>query len=400
MRILIVSNLYPPHYLGDYELLCYYTSEWLLERGHKVHVLTSSYKSKTALEERGVYRELELYIPFGQKASLSRGKRKRTYKVNYERTKERLKQIQPELVFVWSLLRLTAASVAAAQDGKYKIVFAINDDSLHSYVAAHRGEGVGQFLRYVIDRTFYRKITLLDIKFDHAVCISESLKSKLIKEDVPVENAKVIHQGLTVENFPIKKNFGRLNSPIRLFTFGQILEYKGIHLSITALNILMQECQESFHFYIIDNGDKNDTYLSRLHGYAQYLEISSNIHFISDISYEFSSQIFYDHDIFLFTSLRSEPLGAYHLEAMATGSPIISVKGGGSGEFLINEENCLIFDPNKERDLVRQIKWIVQDEELRMKIIRNARKMVETEFTVEKYVSEMEAFLEFVHQKK
>ena len=43
MRILVISNLYPPHALGGYEQRCRETVESLRQRGHSVQVLCSSY---------------------------------------------------------------------------------------------------------------------------------------------------------------------------------------------------------------------------------------------------------------------------------------------------------------------------------------------------------------------
>src|SRR6266496_6602900 len=43
MRLLIVTNLYPPYYVGGYELRCAQVAEALHRAGHEVIVLTSTY---------------------------------------------------------------------------------------------------------------------------------------------------------------------------------------------------------------------------------------------------------------------------------------------------------------------------------------------------------------------
>ena len=43
MKILIVTNLYPPHYLGGYEVYCTQVAEALQRAGYQVRVLTSTY---------------------------------------------------------------------------------------------------------------------------------------------------------------------------------------------------------------------------------------------------------------------------------------------------------------------------------------------------------------------
>ena len=48
MKILVVSNLYPPHYVGGYELRCEVAVKALGARGHTVRVLTSNHGVKGA----------------------------------------------------------------------------------------------------------------------------------------------------------------------------------------------------------------------------------------------------------------------------------------------------------------------------------------------------------------
>ena len=43
MNILIVTNLYPPHYLGGYEVHCAQVAEALQGAGYEERVLTSTY---------------------------------------------------------------------------------------------------------------------------------------------------------------------------------------------------------------------------------------------------------------------------------------------------------------------------------------------------------------------
>ena len=43
MKILVLTNLYPPHYVGGYELRCAAITEAMRLRGHEVQVLTSNH---------------------------------------------------------------------------------------------------------------------------------------------------------------------------------------------------------------------------------------------------------------------------------------------------------------------------------------------------------------------
>ncbi|CAA9219086.1 MAG: hypothetical protein AVDCRST_MAG93-370, partial [uncultured Chloroflexia bacterium] len=61
MKVLFVSNLYPPAYIGGYELNCADVAQELRARGHEVLVLTSTYRSDELPErEPGILRHLKM----------------------------------------------------------------------------------------------------------------------------------------------------------------------------------------------------------------------------------------------------------------------------------------------------------------------------------------------------
>ena len=62
MRILVATNLYPPHYIGGYELRCRDIVEGLVKRGHDVYVLTSNYAVGRNVVEGNVYRCFPVFI--------------------------------------------------------------------------------------------------------------------------------------------------------------------------------------------------------------------------------------------------------------------------------------------------------------------------------------------------
>ncbi|MBU1727395.1 MAG: hypothetical protein KJ880_07180, partial [Candidatus Omnitrophica bacterium] len=60
MKILVISNYYPPRVIGGYELACREAVEGLRAKGHEVSVLTSLSYADTDVKEEGVYRLLKL----------------------------------------------------------------------------------------------------------------------------------------------------------------------------------------------------------------------------------------------------------------------------------------------------------------------------------------------------
>ena len=106
--------------------------------------------------------------------------------------------------------------------------------------------------------------------------------------------------------------------------------------------------------------------------------------------------IYREHDIFVFPSKWQEPFGLTHLEAMSSGTPVISTTDGGHGEFLKDGENALVFEKENPGGLAAQISRLIRDNDLARHLAATARAMVEQEFTLKRYVADIEAFLQKV----
>src|SRR5437868_9212139 len=66
MKVLVLTNMYPPHHYGGYELSCRDVMDRFRARGHDVTVLTSTVRVGGVADppderSRGVRRDLQLY---------------------------------------------------------------------------------------------------------------------------------------------------------------------------------------------------------------------------------------------------------------------------------------------------------------------------------------------------
>jgi glycosyltransferase involved in cell wall biosynthesis len=74
-------------------------------------------------------------------------------------------------------------------------------------------------------------------------------------------------------------------------------------------------------------------------------------------------------DAVLFPVSWDEPFGLVPLEAMAVGRPVVATGAGGSGEYLRNGENCLIFSPADDAAaLAGAVKRLAGDGDLRQRL--------------------------------
>src|SRR5205814_8135957 len=65
VKILVLTNLYPPHHAGTYDLRCQSVTELLQLRGHSLLVLTSNHGLNSEQRDGEIHRRLLLNGGFG-----------------------------------------------------------------------------------------------------------------------------------------------------------------------------------------------------------------------------------------------------------------------------------------------------------------------------------------------
>ncbi|NCC66141.1 MAG: glycosyltransferase family 1 protein [Spirochaetia bacterium] len=234
------------------------------------------------------------------------------------------------------------------------------------------------------------KITLEGLDFTYTTSISKLLKRNLLAKKVQVASSRVIYQGIPVEKFPLKEHAGSLHSPIRVLYAGQLHHYKGVHTIFKAMGRLVGDASmPSLHLTVAGKGPEE--YTRELARLSEELNVATS--FIGAVAHEKMSALYQEHDIFVFPSIWEEPFGLTHLEAMASGLPVISTANGGQGEFLVDGRNSLIFKAEDENALKDALKIVITDEGLRKALIHEGRRVVEQSFAFERYVDELEALL-------
>ncbi|MBN2859033.1 MAG: glycosyltransferase family 4 protein [Sphaerochaetaceae bacterium] len=387
MRILIISNLYPPHVLGGYEILCGQVVGHLTARGHEVHVLTSDFRDGTSGED--VTRSLKVYQDFEKSASFMRTARMRTARHNWKETMKLLREREFDVAFIWSLLRLTPASAHAVQRFGLPTVYTFNDENIMSFSYHRFSPSLKQAVHSLLDRLF-PLTTLRGLDFSRTTCISRILKRNLLARGLPVDTSRVIYQGIPVETFPLKDEPGVMKRPARILYVGQLHPYKGVHTIIEALTI-MADREHAVPCSLTIVGKGTEEYTQSLKEKA--FRAPFDVEFTGLIAHDELPAMYRQMDIFIFPSIWEEPFGLTHLEAMASGLPVISTVNGGQGEFLIEGENALTFPPDDPVSLCEQLERLTGDEELYAGLCERGRKTAEEHFSFERYVTDLEELL-------
>ncbi|MGH2728564.1 MAG: glycosyltransferase, partial [Actinomycetota bacterium] len=106
-RILVLTNMYPPHHLGGYELSCWDVMQRLRARGHEVTVLTTRMRVPGVVDPsepaEGVRRDLFFYWDDHRIVKPALRDRVRLERENQAALRSALEASRPEVVSAWNM---------------------------------------------------------------------------------------------------------------------------------------------------------------------------------------------------------------------------------------------------------------------------------------------------------
>lgn len=399
MRILFITNLFPPAVIGGFELECSQTASLLASWGHEVYILTSDYKCNSSSQKFPfpIKRSLKLFLPFEKPPTSSlRFKKWKIGKHNYAEAILAIEEFKPDVVFFWSPLRIGVMPARAAMEKGIPIVWKIGDEVLAGFVPSPLKLTPIGFYRWLFDHVIWRSNTIKGINFTYASCISETTKKNLLKNGVPLDKAVIIHKGIIIKQFPMKDNPGSLSEPIRLLYVGRLHPEKGVDTLIKAVNKAAKKSSQVLTLTIIGTGAEN--YCNELKNIAD--QGKAVVNFVGFMPFDQLSSIYQSHDIFIFPTFGEEGQGSSYLEAMASGLPVIATNHGGHGELLFDGKNALIFPKGNVEALSNQILNLINDESLRKKLSEEGRRYVEKNLILDQTVRSLEKLLYEAYSKK
>src|SRR5579884_755518 len=133
MRVLALTNAYPPHYYGGYELTCRDVMDRFTRRGVSVMVLTSSARRPGVADqtEPTVRRHLHPFWDWNRNQSdtpLSPLSRLRLDRRNRVALRSALDEFDPDVVSVWNMCGMSVSLLTlVAEQGRPVVLTVAND---------------------------------------------------------------------------------------------------------------------------------------------------------------------------------------------------------------------------------------------------------------------------------
>jgi glycosyltransferase involved in cell wall biosynthesis len=410
MKILFLSNFYPPASLGGYDQLCQEVGDALRNCGHDVQVLTSDYRSGALLEPdpKWVHRKLHLEMDLvsSRNAFEFFTKRKRREAESLKALRQTLKQISPDIVVIWGMWNLHRSVCALVEElMPDRTIYYVCDywptlpNQLENYWnAPPRSLMIG--LPKLILKPFALRLLAGEarpvLKLEHVVCCSEYVCKTLKQAGYSLPHAGVLRNGINAEPFLRASKLAEPWSPntsVRLLYFGRLNHDKGAHTAIQAIGLLKKRgLADHIQLTILGSGDSE--YESGLRQMVFDLGVGDRVEFVASVPRDEIPNWLARSDVYLFTSIWPEPMARSVMEAMAAGLLVIGTEVGGQVEMLAHGENSLTFKPEDTQGLADQISRVLHDPQLRLKLAREGQSMVLERFTFERTVSEMEELLQ------
>ncbi len=401
MRILFVSNLYPPNIVGGYEELCCEVASRFSEKGYEVSVLTSCFGGKVAEDpNQKVHQALRLvvgdsiYQPFAGKND----RRNMLHMQNAHALRLVIRDLEPDIIFCWNLFGLERAFFDDLKAFRVPVVLMLTDNWLAgmlnpAFVGSYFEECIlGQKAPTDWPRN-------LGPRFELPSNISAIFGSKFMKDfydasGVVLKNGTVIHNGVSLQNATYHKRAPEtrtIGGVVRLLFAGRIVEMKGVSTAICALSRLIKD-RPAISWKLNIVGDTKDRqYIEELKAMARAEGCLDAIEFQGKVPPDELPNLFSSHDLYLFPSLY-EPFSLTLIHALDSGIPSIVSATGGNLEIVKDGETGVLFQKGNADDMARSILRLVDDNELRIRVSKGAA-LIASQFSTTEMIERMETHL-------
>jgi glycogen(starch) synthase len=388
MRILVLSNLFPPHVLGGYEIACRNVAVALRERKHEVRVLTSHSAVATGDEPSWIKRVMTLdaygpsVLPTPERDNTTSYEACSQFSNTMTLLKE-LQDFQPDVVYVWNLYGIGGLALLdlLEQLGVPWLIHLMDNIPTHlcNYIAP------------LAASLFTREHRALFANAN-AIAMSQQILTELADmAGIRFENPRIVPGWVDATGLPQRETYNA-PSTLRMINFGTLAEHKGTHLIIQATGDLLAEGYRDFHVDLFGIGAPH-----RWIGMTAQHGASRNITFRPALPHHEMLRTLANYDVFLFPTQSREPFGFTAIEAAACGVVPIITQNAGASERLVNHVHAIKIEPNRE-SLAAAMRQLLRGDFDISTIGRRAARFVRQSLSFGKWLNEIEhALRDVVH---
>jgi glycosyltransferase involved in cell wall biosynthesis len=335
VRILALSNLYPPDVQGGYELGCSQVVDALRVRGHDVHVAAAVPRQPVPARAhvRRVFRLVDEWNPHAMGktplvVSMNAAASRLVNAHNVHALTQELDRFGPDVVFVSNILGLGGLGlIACLQFLAVPWVWHLGD-CIPSMLCSRFG-------------VFDRAVPTFASEFSNRlqgsyIVVSQQLRDQIESTGVWLKgDVEVIPYWITGHR-PPPRTQARPEGGLRVMSAGQVTKGKGIDLLVEAVGQLRDSGFPSVKLDIY--GAVDDPYFGSLIG---KLKLEGQVQLCGARPHRELMELYTRYDVFAFPTREREPFGLVPLEAAARGCVPIITRRCGVAEWLVHGVHCL-----------------------------------------------------------
>jgi glycosyltransferase involved in cell wall biosynthesis len=357
--------------------MCRDVVERLRRRGHEVDVLSSAFG------------RLRLYWDGEDVVCPGLLRMARLERANQRALRRALRSARPDVVSVWGMGGLSLGLLSTIARSGLPVVYVVGDDWLVFgrwadcwTRASHEGSRRARLLA----RLLRLPVAPDAIGRTGRFCFVSEFTRRRAEEKGGVElgDAQVVPAGIDPADFPPADPDPR-PWRWRLLCVGRVDPRKGFATAIEALPRVPAKTTLT----IVGPGTRHREDLRRLAG---RLGVGERVAW-TQVDRSELREHYRAADVLLFPSTEPEGFGLVPLEAMACATPVVATALGGSGEYLVHEENCLVIPPADPEALSAALARLSDDQALRGRIVAGGLKTAAV-FTVDRLADELECIHE------
>ncbi len=400
MKIIIISDDFPPKSSGGAAIIAYNQAFALRDSGYEVVVLTTVENRLEIGEsvENGI-RIIRIYSKYNP--------RYRSYLSLYNpfilsNVRENLKKEKADIIHFHNIhYHFSYRSIALAS--RYSKVLFI---TIHDSMSFHYSKLFPDFPYEIPVKSYrislWRQLKDFRFRFNpfkniiirhylkiprKIFSVSNALKKAL--NDNGIDNVEVVHNGIDVNKWiadaqsieDFKKTHNLLNKKIIMFC-GRLSRAKGGKLIIHC----MPEILRSFPDVVLLIVGEKDIEASNMLAIAKRLDIDKQVVFTGKLSRNSIINAYGACDMVIVPSLCFDWFPTVNLEAMVMRKPIVATCFGGSNELVENGKTGYIINPYHDREIVESCVELLLDDEKRIASGNNGYEKITQQFSVGHFI--------------
>ena len=375
MKILLVTNLYPPQELGEYGRLLSGMAKVLFERGHQVYILSTNQAQfgDVPARERGVFRSLNLSGGWqnGETFSLSEVRTKNIQSKNLATLRTHIRAFTPDVCLLGDIEFLGFGILRELLNHQIPVIHYIGNSDPGFKAEEHPQSPL-----------YFKALA------------SKALLIEFGRKAYSLDHTDIASAGALVDfyNFEKEPSFDKL----KIAFIGSILPENGAHLLINSLAALKNhgidfECE-------IAGNRTDENYLKQLKAFLISQGLSRKVLFSTNKGRPNIREVLARSNTLVCANISEKNLGIIQVEAMAAGLTVISSAKGPAQDIIDDGVNGLLFNPKDNQTLTAKLLLLAQNKKMAKALAKQGQFDAVNEYNLIDSVRKLEEDFKYLKQ--